>query len=225
MPRYEPVSYPDYLQKYLAPLNNIYMELQNDMFEAGVKPFNAAMPFIRSSLSPVALAGVVVLGALNGILVAIAVSMLALLHQANHPPVYILGRKHGTEVYRPLSPEHPEDETFPGMLIARTEGRIHFANAQRVGDKLWPIVHAEKPKVIVLDSGAVPDLEFTALKMLIDAERKLRESGTELWLASLNPAALRMVRNSPLGRVLGRGRMYATLAEAVAAYQKQRENE
>ena len=183
---------------------------------------------LSASLLPlalVALAGVGVLGALNGILVAIAVSMLALLHQANHPPVYILGRKHGTEVYRPLSPEHPEDETFPGMLIARTEGRIHFANAQRVGDKLWPIVHAEKPKVIVLDSGAVPDLEFTALKMLIDAERKLRESGTELWLASLNPAALRMVRNSPLGRVLGRGRMYATLAEAVAAYQKQRENE
>ncbi|HEY8568559.1 hypothetical protein [Microbulbifer sp.] len=59
MPRYEPVSYPDYLQKYLVPLNNIYMELQNDLFEADIKPFNAAMPFIRSSLSPVALAGVV----------------------------------------------------------------------------------------------------------------------------------------------------------------------
>ena len=59
MPRYEVLSEPDYLQKYLAPLNETYMALQNELFEAGVKPFNPAMPFIRSSLSPVALAGVV----------------------------------------------------------------------------------------------------------------------------------------------------------------------
>ncbi|WGL16839.1 hypothetical protein PVT68_00725 [Microbulbifer bruguierae] len=59
MPRYEVLSEPGYLQKYLAPLNEAYMALQNELFEAGVKPFNPAMPFIRSSLSPVALAGVV----------------------------------------------------------------------------------------------------------------------------------------------------------------------
>ncbi|WP_299592244.1 hypothetical protein [uncultured Microbulbifer sp.] len=59
MPRYEVLSEPDHLQEYLAPLNDTYMALQNELFEAGVKPFNPAMPFIRSSLSPVALAGVV----------------------------------------------------------------------------------------------------------------------------------------------------------------------
>ena len=59
MPRYEPLSYPDYLQKYLAPLNETYMALQQELFEAGIRPLNPAMPFIRSSLSPVALAGVV----------------------------------------------------------------------------------------------------------------------------------------------------------------------
>ncbi|MCA0892090.1 hypothetical protein [Microbulbifer agarilyticus] len=59
MPRYEPLSYPEHLQKYLTPLNDIYMSLQAELFEAGVKPFNAAMPFIRGSLSPVALAGIV----------------------------------------------------------------------------------------------------------------------------------------------------------------------
>lgn len=59
MPRYEPLAHPEHIEQYLAPLNDIYMELQSDLFEAGVKPFNAAMPFIRSSLSPVALAGVV----------------------------------------------------------------------------------------------------------------------------------------------------------------------
>ncbi|GMG86318.1 hypothetical protein [Biformimicrobium ophioploci] len=59
MPRCEVLSQPDYLQKYMAPLNDIYMELQQELFEAGIKPLVPAMPFIRSSLSPLALAGVV----------------------------------------------------------------------------------------------------------------------------------------------------------------------
>ncbi|GAA5525461.1 hypothetical protein Maes01_02031 [Microbulbifer aestuariivivens] len=59
MPRYEAVSYPDYMQEYLAPLNDIYMSLQEEMFNAGIKPFIAAMPFIRASLSPLAISGVV----------------------------------------------------------------------------------------------------------------------------------------------------------------------
>ena len=59
MPRYEPLAYPDYLQKYLEPLNETYMALQQELFDAGIRPLSPAMPFIRSSLSPVALAGVV----------------------------------------------------------------------------------------------------------------------------------------------------------------------
>ena len=52
---------------------------------------------------------------------------------ANNPPVYVIGRKRGTDVYRPQTGEHPDDETFPGLLLLRPEGRIFFANAARVG--------------------------------------------------------------------------------------------
>ena len=81
-----------------------------------------------------ALVGVVLLGTLQGILVAIVVSLLALAHQVADPPVHVLGRKPGTNVFRPRSAEHPEDETFPGLLLLRPEGRIFFANVERV---LW----------------------------------------------------------------------------------------
>jgi high affinity sulfate transporter 1 len=163
----------------------------------------------------VALAGVVLLGSLNGILVAVAVSLLALVYHSNHPPVYVLARKPGTNVFRPVSPEHPDDEVLPGLLIVRTEGRIHFANAQRVGDKLWPMIHEMKPNVVLLDCSAVPDIEYTALRMLTDAERKLRESGIALWLASLNPEALDVINKAPLGKVLGRERMFFNLEQAI----------
>ena len=73
------------------------------------------------------------MGTLNGILVAVALSVLVLFYQANRPPVYVLGRKRGTDVFAPVSPTDPDIETFPGLLMMRTEGRIHFANAHRIG--------------------------------------------------------------------------------------------
>jgi hypothetical protein len=79
-----------------------------------------------------ALAGVVLLGTLQGILVAIVVSLVALAHQTADPPVRELGRKPGTDVFRPRSKEHPEDETFPDLLMIQLEGRVFFANAEQV---------------------------------------------------------------------------------------------
>jgi SulP family sulfate permease len=168
----------------------------------------------------VALIGVVLLGSLNGILVAVVASLLALIYHSNHPLVYVLARKSGTNVFRPLSAENSDDETFPGLLIVRTEGRIHFANAQRVGDKMWPLIHRAKPKVVLLDCSAIPDIEYTALRMLTDAEEKLRQSGITLWLAALNPEALDVIRRTPLEKVLGRSRMFFNVEQAVAAWRE-----
>jgi sulfate permease, SulP family len=167
----------------------------------------------------VAVAGVVLLGTLQGILVAIVVSLVALAHQVADPPVYVLGRKPGTNVYRPRSAEHPEDETFPGLLLLRPEGRLFFANAERVGAKIRPLIAEEKPKVVALDLAGVHDLEYTALKMLTEAEQKEREKGVLLWLIGLTPRVLAMVQHSPLGAVLGRDRMFFDLEQAVAKYQ------
>ncbi|MGF6777061.1 SulP family inorganic anion transporter [Paraburkholderia sp. GAS334] len=168
----------------------------------------------------VALVGVVLVGTLQGIVVAIIVSLVALAHQVSDPPVHVLGRKPGTNVFRPQSSEHPGDETFPGMLMLRPEGRIFFANAQRVGQKIRPLIAAAKPKVVALDLAGVFDFEYTALKMLTEAEKKLREEeGVTVWLVGVNPGVLAMVRRSPLGETLGRDRMFFNMDMAVAKYQ------
>jgi high affinity sulfate transporter 1 len=165
-----------------------------------------------------ALAGVMLLGTLQGILVAIVVSLAALAYQTANPPVHVLGRKPGTNVFRPLSKEHPEDETFPGMLLLRLEGRVFFANAERIAERVKPLVAGAQPKVVALDLSGVPDLEYTALKMLTEAERRHRERGVSLWLVGLNPEVLAVVQRSPLGEILGRERMHFTLELAVAKY-------
>lgn len=164
-----------------------------------------------------AFSGVIVLGILEGILVAVVITLLTLLAAVDRPPVYALGRKPGTDVFRPLG-DHPDDESFNGLLIARTEGRLFFANVSWVIDKLWMLIHQASPQVLVLDCDAIPDIEYTALRSLTEFEEQLRAAGILLWLAALNPEALPMVRQSPLGKKLGDERMYLNLEQSVEAY-------
>jgi MFS superfamily sulfate permease-like transporter len=166
-----------------------------------------------------AFSGVVLLGTLKGILVAIVVSLVALAYQSASPRVYALGRKPGTNVFRPLSEEHPEDETFPGLLLVRLEGRVFFVNAELIGQKIRNLAEQWKPKVVALDLSNVPDLEYTALKMLTEAQKRERKHGMSLWLVGLTPGVLSMVQRSPLGGVLGREEMHFNLETALAKYQ------
>ena len=165
-----------------------------------------------------AFAGVVALGTLKGIIVAIVISLVALAYQVADPPVYVLGRKPGTNVFRPLSKEHPDDETFPGLLLLRLEGRVFFANAEHIAEKINKSIDETKPRVVAIDFSAVPDLEYSALKALSKGEKKQRVRGILLWLVGLNPGVLRVVQNSELGEVLGRESMHFNLEVATAKY-------
>jgi SulP family sulfate permease len=82
------------------------------------------------------------------------------------PPVYVLRRKPGTNVSRPQSPEHPEDESFPGLVLLRLEEPIFFAHAAQFAHKVEPLVRASEPRVVAVDASGLLDLEYTALKML-----------------------------------------------------------
>jgi len=169
----------------------------------------------------IAAAGVMVLGTLKGLLVAVLTSMVALIVHDNLHPLLVLGRKPGTNVFRPLTPEHPEDETFPGLLLLRTHGSIHFANAHRLGHRMQELLAEFTPKVLVLDLSAVPLLEYTALKMMAEGEERLREAGTILWLVSMNPDVVTVMQRSPLWERLGRERMFFNLEQAVERFQRQ----
>ena len=167
----------------------------------------------------VAFAGVVLLGTLKGIVVAIIVSLIALAYQVADPSVYVLGRKPGTNVFRPRSKEHPEDETFAGLLLLRPEGRIFFANAEQIAEKIRRLAQEIEPRVVAIDLSAVLDIEYTALKMLTEGEKRQREHGRQLWLVGMNPHVLEMIQRSQLGKTLGREGMHFNLEIAVAKYQ------
>jgi SulP family sulfate permease len=167
-----------------------------------------------------ACAGVVLLGTLRGIVVAVAISLLTLIYQANHPLIYAVRRKPGTDVFRPESERHSADETIPGLLIVRTEGRMTFASAPRVQEAMRGMIEAAHPEVLILECSAIPDIEYTALQALTQANENMRKHGITLWLTALNPEAFKVVMRSPLGQALGRERMFLDLPDAVRAFEK-----
>lgn len=162
--------------------------------------------------------GVMLLGTLKGIVLAIIVSLISLASQAANPHIHVIGRKRGTDVLRPVSPAHPDDETFPGLLIIRPEGRIFFLNAQHIRQRIRELTKKHAPRVLLLDMSNVPDLEYSALQMFIEGDRQFAEQGIRVWLCGLSETVLEVVRNSPLADQLGPDRLIFNTQRAIERY-------
>jgi high affinity sulfate transporter 1 len=167
----------------------------------------------------VTVAGVVVLGPLAGILLAVALSVLTLIYQANRPPVYALAYNREQRVFRKAG-ENEADETLPGLLLLRVEGRLTFASAENVADKIRPLVEQSKARVVVLECSAILDIEYTALAALVAAEQRLRERGVVLWLAAVNPGLLPVLARSSLAAAADPSRQFANLDKVLEAWQR-----
>jgi len=173
----------------------------------------------------IAALGVLVFGTLKGIVVAIILSLIGLSSQTAHPRVSVIGRKRGADVLRPLSPEHPDDETFEGLLIVRPEGRLYFVNAQDVAEQIGSLVAQYQPRVLALDMSRVPDIEYSALQALMESEKRATERGAVIWLAALNPGVLEVVRHAGLDKRLGRERLLFNARAAIERYQMRQATE
>jgi len=167
----------------------------------------------------IAAIGVLIFGTLQGIVVAIIVSMIGLASQTARPRVSVIGRKRGADVLRPLSPEHPDDETFEGLLIVRPEGRLFFVNEQYVAEQIATLAAQYKPRVLAVDMSRVPDVEYSALQTLMEGEKRATERGTLVWLVALNPGVLEVARRAGLEDRLGRERLLFNARAAIERYQ------
>jgi MFS superfamily sulfate permease-like transporter len=167
----------------------------------------------------IAALGVLTLGTLKGIVVAIILSLIGLASQTANPRVSVIGRKRGADVLRPLSPDNPDDEPFEGLLIVRPEGRLYFVNAQNVAEQINALVTQYNPRVLALDMSRVPDIEYSALQALMEGEERATDRGAIVWLVGLNLGVLEVVRKSGLAERLGPERMLFNARAAIERYQ------
>jgi len=168
----------------------------------------------------IAALGVLALGALPGLLLGVVVSLVTLFWKLNHPPIFILGRKPDTDVFREAGHD-PADIVYEDLMIARVESGLYFGNSQRVTDRLLRMVDdaPHRPRTLLLDLSAVPQVDSTAVEVFGDLAERLHSGGTEMWLAAMTTSVLEVAQAAPRWSDLEARRLiFPTLAEGVDAH-------
>jgi MFS superfamily sulfate permease-like transporter len=157
------------------------------------------------------LLGVLVLGVLGGLLLAVAISVVLLLGRQSRPGSSVLGRVPDTSAYVALETE-PAARTEPGLLAFRLNAPLLFVNAKLVRDRLRALLPGAEPpvRIVLLDLQFSAGLDVESLNMLAALHRELREQGVALWLANVHADVHRMLRRSGLADDLGEAHIYPT---------------
>ncbi|MDF9778461.1 SulP family inorganic anion transporter [Pseudomonas baetica] len=137
-----------------------------------------------------AVGAVLVLGVLDGLLVAVAISVLLMLKQMSAADIQILGRIDGGHDFVDLQ-RHPAAQTVPGVLIVRPGEALFFANVERIlGGALRLIRHSQTPiHTVILSLEESPDLDGTSIEALQEFFVRVHQEGQCLILARLKDDA------------------------------------
>ncbi|MCF1708266.1 STAS domain-containing protein [Tabrizicola sp. J26] len=165
--------------------------------------------------------GVLVFGTLQGIVIAIMLSMVGLASQAANPSVLVIARKQGEDLFGPVGQDGEVDEPIEGLLILRPVGRLFFANAQGVADRIRTLVGTHRPAVLLLDLSRVFDIEFSALQSLDVEEQRFAREGVAVWISGMNPGVAGEAAAYGIPGRLGKDRVFPDLRSAVRQFSNQ----
>lgn len=171
-------------------------------------------------LSVAALLGVALIGVLQGIVVAIALSFVAVVNQAWRPYRAELGQITGLRGYHDLS-RHPEGRRVPGVIIVRFDAPLFFANAGMFDDWVRSVVDAENGDVptryVVLAAEPITDIDSTAIDEIVSLDDHLAAEGIQLIFAEMKDPVRDHITRYGLVERFGPDRFAPTVGAAVDA--------
>jgi sulfate permease, SulP family len=128
--------------------------------------------------------GVIIFGMLEGILIAVVLSLILIIQRVAAPHIAILGRIPDSRQFGDTE-RHPENKTIPDVLILRVDSFIFFGNAERVRERVIEEVKRQDARIelVVLDLAVTPFLDITGASMLRDLDNELSQKGIQLRLA------------------------------------------
>jgi sulfate permease, SulP family len=154
----------------------------------------------------IALVGVLLLGILEGILLAALASVLLLLGRVSRPHVAFLGRIPGTNRYSDLA-RHPENETLRGVIAFRPEASLLYVNAEAVMQTVLSRLRSAVPsdiRLVVCDLSASPYLDLAGSRMLHELHDELATQGIALRIVGAHGRLRDLLRADGLGEKVGR---------------------
>jgi anti-anti-sigma factor len=164
-----------------------------------------------------AVVGVLSAGVLAGVVIGIALSLVWLVYVATTPPIPLLGREPGTQVFRDVV-ENPDDQTFEGIPVVRVDGGLFFATVDALDERVRELATDDgRLRAIVLSLEGVDFVDSQGAAKLAELERYVRDRGGTLRLARVKPTVVEVLRKDGFVDRIGADHVHGNVHEAVEA--------
>lgn len=170
-------------------------------------------------LSNVCFLGVALLGVVQGIFIAVAISLMAFIWRAWRPYHAVLGRIDGIKGYHDVS-RHPEAKQVPGLVLFRWDAPLFFANAEMFRESILRAVStAPTPtRWVVAAAEPVTDVDSTAADVLAELHDELLGCGIQLCFAQVKGPVKDHLKRYGLFERIGAEHFFPTLGQSVTHY-------
>jgi high affinity sulfate transporter 1 len=176
---------------------------------------------VEFALSIAAFLGVVLLGVLPGIAIAVGLSILNVFRRAWWPYDTELGRVEGLAGYHDVH-SYPRAEHLPGLVIYRFDGPLFFANAKTFRDEVRRLAKADPPPTwILIAAEPITDVDTTASDVLEELDETLNAQGISLVFAELKDPVRAKIERYGLTRTIDPHHFYPTIGSAVTAFRQE----
>jgi high affinity sulfate transporter 1 len=164
----------------------------------------------------VALAGVLLMGVLDGVAIAVLASVAMLLARSSRPYVAFLGRIPGTDRFSDIA-RHPNNESTPGVLAFRVQSSLFYFNVDHVQgivlERVWTDGTIRR---VICDLSNVPYADLAATRMLRRLHEELSQANIDFKIVEAHGPVREILRAEGLEQLVGPITRYRSLAEAIA---------
>ena len=161
--------------------------------------------------------GILCFGIIQGIVIGVVLSLLLLIARSSQTSIRELRHSPDTGTYHEAK-RHKGLEAIPGVLIARVDGPLFFADADRFRTTLENLArHAGAPKAVVVDADSIHLTDTDGADILSQVAEELDAQGTSLLLAAVHPPVLELWRRGGVIDAIGADAVFETVDDAVRA--------
>jgi high affinity sulfate transporter 1 len=171
------------------------------------------------ALSIACFLGVAVLGVIEGIFIAVALSLLNFIRRAWRPHHAVLGRADDVKGYHDVT-RYPDARRVPGLVLFRWDAPLFFANAEEFADEVRQAIASSPTPVrwVVVAAEPITDLDTTAADVLKEVDGELAAQGIDLRFAEMKDPVKDRLKRYALFERFGDDHFYPTIGAAVGAY-------
>ena len=173
-------------------------------------------------LALVTFVGVLSIGVLAGILVAVGLALVVVIGRISRPHDAVLGSVEGVDGYQDIE-GYANSQTVPGLIAYRFDAPLFFANADHFLTEVQELIDAAEPHAewLLIDAEAIVDIDVTATEALSTLQRELERKGIILAIARAHHPLQKMLMRSGLTERIGADHFYPTVRTGVQAFLKQ----